>query len=60
VPREYLGHVMNLKRYNGLWNGNREISHNNLCVGTKGLNLGHKTCTGKGQLFQPSDMEIGA
>jgi len=51
VPREYLGHVMKLGRYNGLWNGNRERSHNNPCVGPQGLNFWRKIYAGEGPTF---------
>jgi hypothetical protein len=51
VPREYLGHVMKLRRYNSLWNGNRERSHNNHCVGPQGLNLGRNICAGERPTF---------
>jgi hypothetical protein len=51
IPREYLGHVMKLRRYNGLWNGNKERSHNNCCVGPQDLNLGCKVYAGERTIF---------
>jgi hypothetical protein len=51
VPREYLGCVMELKGYKNLWNGNRERSQNNHCVGLQGLNLGLKIYAKEGPTF---------
>jgi hypothetical protein len=42
---------MKLRRYNGLWNGNKEGSHNNYCVGLQGLKLGHRIYSGEGIPF---------
>jgi hypothetical protein len=43
--------VQNLRRYNCLWNGNRERSHKTHCIGSRCLKLGRRIYSGGGRPF---------